>query len=37
MMAMPEAKIGFCVDVGSGHFLNKVRSNIGSYIALTCS
>lgn len=31
---MPEAKIGFCVDVGAGHFLNKIKYNIGNLIAL---
>ena len=35
MFAMPEAKIGFYTDVGSGVVLANLRNNIGMYIALT--
>lgn len=35
MFAMPEAKIGFFTDVGSGSTLANLRNNIGMYIALT--
>jgi 3-hydroxyisobutyryl-CoA hydrolase len=32
---MPEAKIGFYIDVGSGYTLSRLRNNIGTYLALT--
>ncbi len=33
--AMPEMRIGFYPDVGSSHFLSRMKRNIGIYLALT--
>ena len=35
LLAMPEIHIGFFPDVGASYFLNKIRNNIGWYLALT--
>lgn len=35
LFAMPEAKIGFFTDVGTGATLANLRNNIGMYLALT--
>lgn len=33
--AMPEAKIGYCPDVGASFFLSRVDGEIGTYLGLT--
>lgn len=35
LFAMPEAKIGFFTDVGTGATLANLRNNIGMYLGLT--
>lgn len=37
VMAMPEGRIGFFVDVGASYFLNRLPGSIGMYLALTGS
>jgi 3-hydroxyisobutyryl-CoA hydrolase len=32
---MPEAKIGYCPDVGASFFLSRIDGEIGTYLALT--
>jgi enoyl-CoA hydratase/carnithine racemase len=34
-LAMPETNIGFCPDVGGGHFLSRCPGHVGEYLALT--
>ncbi|KAG2147250.1 ClpP/crotonase-like domain-containing protein [Suillus cothurnatus] len=35
VFAMPEAKIGYCPDVGASFFLSRIDGEIGTYLALT--
>ena len=35
VFAMPEVKIGFYTDVGSSHFLSRLRNSIGYYLGMT--
>ncbi|KAH0830733.1 ClpP/crotonase-like domain-containing protein [Lanmaoa asiatica] len=35
IFAMPEAKIGYCPDVGASFFLSRMDGELGTYLALT--